>query len=115
MEEQTLKSEIQNLLKEWRFISEKNNNISEHEAFLYKAKLLCCQYFRLTDRRWSILTKRESEIISFICAGMTSCQIAEQLCISKHTIETHKANIYNKLNINNMKELIQFANMVGLI
>jgi DNA-binding NarL/FixJ family response regulator len=55
------------------------------------------------------LTFREVEIIQLIKEGCTNGQIAERLNLSFFTIKTHRKNIYFKLGINNVAELIQFA------
>lgn len=43
-------------------------------------------------------TQRETEIYRFVKQGKTSRQIAEILCISKHTVDTHRRNILDKIN-----------------
>jgi len=55
------------------------------------------------------LTKREVELIPHLAAGKSSTQIAGELFISSHTIDTHRKNIFKKLNINNIIELVNFA------
>jgi DNA-binding NarL/FixJ family response regulator len=56
------------------------------------------------------LTFREVEVIRLIREGLTSEQIAEQLNLSQYTVKTHRRNIYFKLSIGNVAELIEFAN-----
>jgi len=60
------------------------------------------------------LTEREKEIIRFSANGMSSNEMAEKLFLSPHTVNTHRRNIYKKLGINNIKELIKFAYNEGL-
>lgn len=55
------------------------------------------------------LTFREVEIIELIKAGFTNEQIADDLHISAFTVKTHRKNIYFKLGVSNVVELIQFA------
>ena len=55
------------------------------------------------------LTRREIEIIQSIAKGLSSVQIADLLNVSTHTIETHRKNIFRKLNISNVAELVHFA------
>jgi DNA-binding NarL/FixJ family response regulator len=52
------------------------------------------------------LTKRELEVIKLIMKGYTSNQIAEGLFISNRTVDTHRANIMQKLDVKNSIELI---------
>lgn len=56
------------------------------------------------------LTLQEKQIIKLISAGQTSQQIANQLNISKTTVDTHRKNINRKLNITSTSTLIKFAN-----
>lgn len=55
------------------------------------------------------LTKRELELIPLFARGISSNQIAEQLSISTLTIDTHRKNIFRKLEINTSIELVNFA------
>lgn len=54
------------------------------------------------------LTKRELEIVNLIGKGLTNNQIAETLFLSVYTIETHRKNIMQKLELNNPGSLIKF-------
>lgn len=60
------------------------------------------------------LSSREVEIIQLIKKGLTSKQIAERLFLSEYTIETHRKNIFRKLGVTSLVELITFANNNGL-
>jgi DNA-binding NarL/FixJ family response regulator len=52
------------------------------------------------------LTDREIEIIQLLIRGKTSKEIAEELFISKNTVDTHRRNILEKTNLNTTAELI---------
>jgi len=52
------------------------------------------------------LTKRELEVVKLIMKGYTSHQIAEELFISSRTVDTHRANLMQKLDVKNSIELI---------
>ncbi len=54
----------------------------------------------------SYLSEREMQIALECCKGKTSKTIAEELGISKRTVDSHKSNIYRKLGITNNVELI---------
>lgn len=54
------------------------------------------------------LTNRENEILKFISFGYTSKRIGEILFISERTVEVHRKNIRNKLNLKTNFELIHF-------
>jgi DNA-binding NarL/FixJ family response regulator len=55
------------------------------------------------------LTKREVEIIRMICRGMTTKQIATSLFLSELTINTHRRNILQKLEVKNVAGIMNFA------
>lgn len=55
------------------------------------------------------LTKREIEIIKLIVQEQSSAEIAEKLFISLGTVETHRHNIFKKLNVKNSIGLVKFA------
>lgn len=61
------------------------------------------------------LSPQEKEIIRQIVSGGTSKSIAEKLFISKLTVDTHRRNIYRKLEITGISSLIRFANENMLI
>ncbi len=54
------------------------------------------------------LTKKEVEIINFLIVGISSKQIAEELFISKHTVNTHRRHILDKSKFHTTVELIGF-------
>jgi DNA-binding NarL/FixJ family response regulator len=55
------------------------------------------------------LTKRETEVLKLIVEGYTSPEIAKMLYISPRTVETHRANLMNKLKIKNTAALVRYA------
>lgn len=56
------------------------------------------------------ITAREKEIIKELALGLNVPKIAEKLHISPFTVETHKKNIFKKLNIHNSIDLLKFIN-----
>ena len=60
------------------------------------------------------LSSREREVLQLITEGYNSKQIADKLFISIKTVSTHRRNIMEKLNINNIADLIKFALREGL-
>ncbi len=62
----------------------------------------------------AILTNRESEILQLIAEGNSTKRIAEVLFISPKTVESHRANIMEKLDIHNLPELTKYAIRAGL-
>ena len=73
----------------------------------------------LTGQRRSIfdvpLTKREIEILKLIAEGLSSQEIADKLFISLRTVETHRLNINQKLDVKNTAGLVKEALKRGLI
>jgi len=63
----------------------------------------------------SILTARESEIVKLIAEGRSSKEIAALLVISVKTVERHRANILQKLEMRDRTELTRYAIRTGLI
>ncbi len=64
---------------------------------------------------FSYLTRREREILQHIAEGHTSPQIANMLYISKKTVENHRANIMEKLDIHDTAGLVRYAIKIGLV
>lgn len=73
----------------------------------------------LTGQRRSIfevpLTKREKEILKLIAEGFSSQEVADKLFISLRTVETHRMNINQKLDVKNTAGLVKEALKRGLI
>jgi len=61
------------------------------------------------------LTDREREILKLVAEGYTNREIAETLFISVKTVETHKTNIMEKLNLHKRAELVRYAIRKGLL
>ncbi|MGZ3864825.1 MAG: response regulator transcription factor [Bacteroidia bacterium] len=56
-----------------------------------------------------VVSEREIEIIKHIAFGLSNKQIADKLCLSLHTINTHRKNIMQKLQVNNTAGIVMFA------
>lgn len=61
------------------------------------------------------LTKRETEVLSFIIKGFSASEIANALILSEHTVRSHRKNILKKTNSKNSKELLKKAFEWGLL
>lgn len=55
------------------------------------------------------LSTREKEIIQLLCEEYSTKQIADDLNISFHTVESHRSNIMKKLNVNNVAGIVRWA------
>lgn len=61
------------------------------------------------------LTRTETEILKDIALGMTTKEIADKRFSSFHTVNTHRKNIFRKLNVNNVHEATKYALRAGLV
>ena len=64
---------------------------------------------------YSKLTSREREIMQLLAEGRSNREIAELLHISVKTVETHKANLMDKLDIHTVADLVRYAIQKGAI
>ena len=69
----------------------------------------------INDKKHKSLSQREIEILTCIIKGMTNKEIADNLCLSTHTVTTHKRNISTKLNIHSTAGLIIYGIINKLI
>ena len=61
------------------------------------------------------LTSREIEIIQLLALGYSTRKISEKLFISTKTVERHKTNVFNKMNVKNTAQLIKLAVEKGIL
>ena len=61
------------------------------------------------------LTKREIEVLQYIAQGFTNRKIAEALFLSIRTINTHRTNLMQKLDIHDTARLVRYAIETGLV
>lgn len=61
------------------------------------------------------LSDREKEVLRLIAQGYTNREIAERLCISVHTVQTHREHIMEKLNLQSRGELLKYATRLGFL
>jgi DNA-binding NarL/FixJ family response regulator len=91
------------------------------EPFLYPGavRALIREHLERARRGESVrtdpLTPREQEIVKLIAEAHTNDEIAEMLVISKKTVERHRANILEKLGMNDRVELTRYAIRRGLV
>jgi DNA-binding NarL/FixJ family response regulator len=58
---------------------------------------------------WKTLTAREVEIARLVATGKRNKEIADELCLSQYTVETHLKHIYEKLEIRSRTEITNFV------
>jgi DNA-binding NarL/FixJ family response regulator len=96
--------------------------VSEGKAFFSPAisKMLVEDYMRQmrdrgVDDSFELLTTREREILQLLAEGNSNKQVATVLNLSLYTVETHRGNILQKLNLHSTAELILYAIRKGVI
>lgn len=62
----------------------------------------------------ALLTSREQEILKLLAEGMRAREIAQELSIGQKTVEAHRQNLMNKLDMHSIAELTRFAIREGL-
>jgi len=83
-------------------------------------KMLAEDYLRqMRDRQvedsYELLTTREREILQLLAEGKNNKDVANLLHLSLYTVETHRSNIFQKLNLHSGAELILYAVRKGVI
>ena len=78
------------------------------------SKMLVEDYIREIRTRgvedsYELLTSREREILQLLVEGNSNKDIANRLNVSPHTVETHRRNLQDKLNLHSFAELILYA------
>jgi two-component system response regulator NreC len=84
------------------------------------SKVLLDDYVRKLQRSgaediYDLLTSREREILQLIAEGKSNKDVANLLNLSVYTVETHRSNIMEKLNLRGIPELILYAVRKGII
>lgn len=67
------------------------------------------------SRTTAELSARETEVLRLVALGHTSQQIADELCISVNTVETHRGHIMEKLGLRGRAQLVRYAIANGLL
>ncbi len=60
------------------------------------------------------LSKREVEIVRLVAHGLTNNDIADKLFLSVYTVQTHRRNIIEKLDVKNTAELVNLVGRLGI-
>lgn len=64
--------------------------------------------------RYTSLSEREREVLALIVEGLTNKEIGRALALSPRTVETHRANLFAKLQVDNLAHLIRhYASLVS--
>ncbi len=84
------------------------------------SRVLVDDYVRRMRKRgledsYELLTAREREILQLLAEGKSNKDVAGRLGLSTYTVETHRGNLMEKLNLHSMPELILYAVRKGII
>jgi two-component system response regulator NreC len=97
-------------------------SVAQGNAYLYAnaTKRLMSEYLEKLKHDggsgpYESLSEREKEILSWVAKGYSNKEIAEHLVISVKTVESHKSNLMEKLNLKTRPELVKFAMKKGLL
>jgi DNA-binding NarL/FixJ family response regulator len=71
--------------------------------------------YRGVEDSYDLLSIREKEILQLLSSGTSNREIAEMIHVSVATVETHRTNIFQKLGIHSLPELILYAVRKGLL
>jgi two-component system response regulator NreC len=95
---------------------------SQGRAFFSPAinRMLVEEYVRQMQERnledsSELLTGREREILQLVAEGKSNKEMAGLLNLSQHTVETHRGNILQKLNLHSVAELMLYAIRKGIV
>jgi two-component system response regulator NreC len=96
--------------------------VHQGKAFFSPAisKMLVEDYMRQMQQRgiedsYELLTPREREILQLLGEGKSNKEIATKLELSLYTVETHRSNMLDKLNLHSTAELILYAVRKGIV
>jgi DNA-binding NarL/FixJ family response regulator len=62
-----------------------------------------------------LLTDREKDVLQLVAEGRSNREAATQLNVAPSTIETHRANLMQKLNLHSTAEIVLYAVRKGII
>ena len=96
--------------------------VHQGKAFFSPAisKMLVEDYMRQMQQRgiedsYELLTPRERELLQLLGEGKSNKEIATKLDLSLYTVETHRSNMLDKLNLHSTAELILYAVRKGIV
>lgn len=101
------RNESQTMRAEMRVLEQQVAQLRQRVQEQKKADIIHAQSTQLAANY--SLTKREREICNLYLHGYDTIAIAEDLCISRSTVQTHTKHIYEKLGVNSRRELVTLA------
>lgn len=96
--------------------------VTDGKAFFSPAisRVLVEDYVRQLQQKgvedsYELLTSREREVLQLLGEGKSNKEVAQLLNLSPYTVETHRSNLMEKLNLHNVPDLILYAVRKGVI
>lgn len=68
-----------------------------------------------TEDSYELLTTREREVLHLAAEGLTNVEIADRLVVSPRTVESHRANLMQKLGLRNQTDLVRYTIRRGIL
>lgn len=98
----------------WNELKKQGNGNEKLDAYFKDLYAIVNGYLKLKNGQiFDTLTNRERDIVHLICHGKTNDEIAKALNIANNTVETHRGNLFGKLGVRNVQELILMAVRAG--
>jgi DNA-binding NarL/FixJ family response regulator len=84
------------------------------------ARVLLEDYMRMMKQNnvqdsYDLLTEREKEVLQLLAQGKSNKEVAQVLNLSPHTIDSHRTNLMQKLDLHNTAEIVLYAVRKGII
>jgi RNA polymerase sigma factor (sigma-70 family) len=78
------------------------------------AETMLEDYMRFMQQRnlhdsWELLTEREREVLQLLAEGNSNKEVANKLQLSPYTVDSHRTNLMQKLNLHNTAEIVLYA------
>lgn len=91
--------------------------VAQNQAYLspHVSRFLVSDYLRLKrggaveTGPLELLSRRERDVLGLLLRGYANGTIAQELCISKRTVETHRSRVLQKLNVHSLVDLFRLA------
>ncbi len=86
------------------------------EGGKYLTPNIAARFAKMDEESRSVrLTRREEDILKLISQELTTREIAEKLCVSEKTVESHRAHLLQKLGVRNIAGLVREAILRGFV
>lgn len=98
-----------------RTVARGQRYLSPQKAQILINTLLTDQRPQTDDDPYTLLTYREREVLRLMARGYSMSQVAQLLCISVKTVDTHKTRMMEKLGFTEKAELVEYALRYGML